>query len=122
MIPDVRSRLSHLAGTVAGTGSGVAAVLALILVAGWITVAVTEGFTERWALVLETVAGAVTLVMVFVIQYASHRQARAILLKLDELIRTHDDARDDVIAVEKAPVVEQEKLEEQMRQASGSAA
>ncbi|NUO61010.1 MAG: low affinity iron permease family protein [Hamadaea sp.] len=121
MISDVRSGLARFAGALAGTGSGVAAILAVALVAAWVVRAFTGGFTEHWALVLETVAGAVTLVMVFVIQYATHRQARAILLKLDELIRIHSDARNDVIAVEDAPVVEQERIEQQVRrQATGS--
>ncbi|NUT34177.1 MAG: low affinity iron permease family protein [Hamadaea sp.] len=112
----VRSHLARFASTLAGTGSGVAAALAVLTVVTWLAVAVVGGFTTEWALLLHTVAAAVTLIMVFVIQYATHRQSRAILLKLDELIRIHAEARNDVIGVEDAPVVEQEKLEEDMHE------
>jgi low affinity Fe/Cu permease len=112
---EFRTELTRWVGVVAGAGSGIAAIIGAILVAGWLAIGFAAGFDSHWHILIHSVGAAVTLVMVFVIQYASHRQARAILLKLDELIRTDREARDTIIGVEHAPVTEQERLEDQMR-------
>ena len=115
MAKDVHTPLARLANFMAGAGSGLAAIVGTVAVLGWVAVGFATSFSHEWAIALHTVAAAVTLVMVFVLQYASHRQSRAVLLKLDELLRTSEAAREAVIAVEHAPVHEQEQLEEQMR-------
>jgi low affinity Fe/Cu permease len=114
---DLRTRLANLAGVLAGTGSGIAALLGALGVATWLIIGATSasGYDEHWHMIIHSAGAGVALIMVFVIQYASHRQAKAILLKLDELIRTDAEARDAVIAVENAPPSKQERLEEQMR-------
>jgi low affinity Fe/Cu permease len=112
---DVRTPLARVANFLAGTGSGLAAIIGTIAVLGWVIVGAATSFTPEWAIALHTVAAGVTLVMVFVLQYVSHRQSRAVLLKLDELLRISEAARESVIAVEHAPVHEQERLEDQMR-------
>jgi low affinity Fe/Cu permease len=117
---EVRGHLAPLAGFLAGTGSGLAAIAGILAVVGWLAVGATNRFDAHWHVMLHSVSAAVALVMVFVIQYGTHRQSRAILLKLDELIRTDESARDSVIGVEHAPVVEQERLEEQMRTEAGA--
>jgi low affinity Fe/Cu permease len=38
--------------------------------------------------------------MLFIIQHTTGQQTRAILLKLDELVHSSPDARDDVIGAE----------------------
>jgi low affinity Fe/Cu permease len=52
--------------------------------------------------------------MVFVIQHATNRESRAVLLKLDELVRASDEARNAVISVENRSLREQEEIEEQL--------
>jgi low affinity Fe/Cu permease len=52
--------------------------------------------------------------MVFLIQHTTGVQTRAVLLKLDELIRATDGARNDVIAAEQRPLHEQERLEQRV--------
>jgi low affinity Fe/Cu permease len=111
---DVQTPLARFANAVAGTGSGLAAVLGALLVSGWFITGLLTGFPHNWHVLVHSVSAAVALVMVFVIQYASHRQSRAILLKLDELIRADEEARNAMIRVEHAPVGEQERLEQQM--------
>lgn len=112
----LRTRLAELAGVLAGAGSGIAAIIGALAVAAWLIAGAVSstGYDEHWHWILHSTGAGVALVMVFVIQYASHRQARAILLKLDELIRTDSRARDSVIGVESQPVVKQERLERQM--------
>jgi low affinity Fe/Cu permease len=103
------SRLTH--GVVTGAASTPAGVLAVVGVLTWLLVGVVAGFPDRWNALLWSVASAVTFVMVFLIQHTTDRQSRAILPKLDELIRIHSEARDEVIAVEGAPSAAQEQLE-----------
>ena len=45
------------------------------------------GFGERWQLIINTCTTIITFLMVFIIQTTQNRDARAIHLKLDELIR-----------------------------------
>ncbi len=50
----------------------------------------------------------------FLIQHTTGVQTRAVLLKLDELIRATDGVRNDVIAAEQRPLHEQERLDERV--------
>jgi low affinity Fe/Cu permease len=95
-------------------GSGTVIVLAILLAVAWVVVGLVRGFTETWLSVLFAVSGAVTFVMVFLIQHATARDLRAVLLKLDELVTAHDDASDEVIRAERRPLNEQEELEERL--------
>ena len=112
----LRTRLAALAGVLAGTGSGIAAIVGALGVATWLIIGAVSasGYNEHWHWILHSTGAAVALIMVFVIQYTNHRQAKAILLKLDELIRTDAEARDAIIGIEKASVGKQERMEKQM--------
>lgn len=103
------SRLTRAAVDLAGAAGAAAA--AVLLVLAWLVVAMTTGFGARWLAALYAVTAAVTFVMVFVIQHATGRDLRAVLLKLDELVDATDGARDDVINAERRPLHVQERLE-----------
>ena len=70
-------------------------------------------FSDTWQLVINTGTTIVTFLMVFLIQNTQNRDARAINLKLDELIRAVDKARDHMINIEKLSDVELDRLEAQ---------
>jgi low affinity Fe/Cu permease len=57
-------------------------------------------FSDTWQLVINTGTTIVTFLMVFLIQNTQNRDARAINLKLNELIRSIDKARDQMIDIE----------------------
>ena len=78
-----------------GEGSSRATVAALVLL-------VAVKFSANWEVTFSTVAAAITLVMVFVIQHTQSRQQVATQLKLDELIRSTPRADDLLIHVESA--------------------
>ena len=113
-----RHPASHLSTAariiVAGAGSAAVATIALVLVALWTVVGIVAGFNQHWLDLLYAVTGGVTFIMVFLIQHTTGVQTRAVLLKLDELIRATDGARDDVIAAEHRPLHEQARLEERV--------
>ena len=74
-------RVSHVVGT------PWAFILALFVVVGWACLGPLFGFSDTWQLVINTGTTIVTFLMVFLIQATQNRDARAIHLKLDELIR-----------------------------------
>ena len=113
-----RHPASHLSTAariiVAGAGSAAVATIALVLVALWTVVGIVAGFNQHWLDLLYAVTGGVTFIMVFLIQHTTGVQTRAVLLKLDELIRATDGASNDVIAAEHRPLHEQARLEERV--------
>lgn len=58
-------------------------------------------YSPTWALVINTGTGIATFLMVFLIQSTQNRDSRAINLKLNELIRAMDKARDQMIDIER---------------------
>ena len=58
-------------------------------------------YSELWQLIVNTGTDIVTFLMVFLIQNTQNRDARAINLKLDELIRAVDKARNHMINIER---------------------
>jgi low affinity Fe/Cu permease len=67
-------------------------------------------FSDSWQLVINTGTTIVTFLMVFLIQNTQNRDARAINLKLNELIRAGDKARDQMIAIENLSDLELDEL------------
>jgi low affinity Fe/Cu permease len=70
-------------------------------------------YSDTWQLVINTGTTIVTFLMVFLIQNTQNRDARAINLKLDELIRAVDKARNQMMNIEKLSDVELDLLDEQ---------
>jgi low affinity Fe/Cu permease len=70
-------------------------------------------FSDFRQLVVNTGTDIVTFLMVFLIQNTQNRDARAINLKLDELIRAGANARNRMINIEKLSDSELDSLEEQ---------
>jgi low affinity Fe/Cu permease len=60
---------------------------AVMLVVVWLVTGPAFHFSNGWQLVINTGTTVITFLMVFVIQSTQNRDARAIHLKLDELIR-----------------------------------
>src|SRR3954452_411493 len=67
------------------------------------------GFSDTWQLVINTATTVLTFLMVFLIQNTQNRDALAVHLKLDEIIRAIDAADDKIISAEDDD--EQEMLE-----------
>ena len=57
-------------------------------------------FSDTWQLAINTGTTIVTFLMVFLIQNTQNRDAHAIHLKLDELIRANGHARNALLALE----------------------
>ena len=73
---------------------------ALVVILIWGVTGPLFHYSDTWQLVINTGTTIVTFLMVFLIQNTQNRDARAINLKLDELIRAIDQARDQMINIE----------------------
>jgi low affinity Fe/Cu permease len=69
-------------------GSPWAFFAAIALIVVWVVTGPLFKFSNAWQLVINTGTTVVTFLMVFLIQSTQNRDARAIHLKLDELIRS----------------------------------
>lgn len=69
-------------------GTPWAFIAAVALIVGWALTGPCFHFGESWQLVINTGTTIITFLMVFLIQSTQNRDAKAIHLKLDELIRS----------------------------------
>lgn len=81
-------------------GSARAFTAALVLIVVWAASGPVYHFSDTWQLVINTATTVVTFLMVFLIQNTQNRDAIAIQLKLDELIRAVKGARNNLIHLE----------------------
>ena len=92
------TRLATSAAHVAGQPFAFAAVAALILL--WILSGPIFDWSDSWQLIVNTGTTIVTFLMVFLIQNSQNRDAAALQAKLDEVIRSISDARNEFIGIE----------------------
>jgi low affinity Fe/Cu permease len=85
-----------------------AAVLALLV---WAVCGPYFHYSNTWQLIINTGTTIVTFLVVFLIQNTQNRDAKALHLKLDELIRSHHPANDDLIDIQKLSDEELDELE-----------
>src|SRR6266480_5373349 len=82
-------------------GSAWAFVLALLVIVVWGITGPTFHYSDTWQLIINTGTTIVTFLMVFLIQNTQNRDAKAVHLKLDELIRAIQGARNRLVDLEK---------------------
>jgi low affinity Fe/Cu permease len=97
-------------------GSPWAFILALLVLAGWAISGPLFDFSDTWQLVINTGTTIVTFLMVFLIQNTQNREAKAINLKLDELIHAVKEARDNMVDLENDATDEELELLERQFQ------
>lgn len=85
-----------------GLGTPFAFALAVMVVLAWAVTGPLFHFSDSWQLVINTGTTVVTFLMVFLIQSTQNRDATALHLKLDELIRSTGEARNTFAALEDA--------------------
>ena len=82
-------------------GSAWSFVLAIVIIVVWAATGPTFGYSDTWQLIINTGTTIVTFLMVFLIQNTQNRDAKAVHLKLDELIRALGGARNKLVDLEK---------------------
>src|SRR2546421_2815399 len=113
VISDAFRVFAHRSSVMLGSAWAFTGAVLVILV--WILTGPTFHFSDTWQLIINTATTVITFLMVFLIQNTQNRDAKAMHLKLDELIRAIKDARNELVDIEDLSDEELHKLEEQFR-------
>jgi low affinity Fe/Cu permease len=79
----------------------------------WLLTGPAFHFSDTWQLIINTATTIITFLMVFMIQNTQNRDAKAVHLKLDELIRALEGARNHLVDLEDLSDEDLKKLEKQ---------
>lgn len=86
-----------------------------LLIIIWALLGPVFHFADTWQLVINTATTIITFLMVFLIQNTQNRDAKAIHLKLDELIHAVKGARNQLIDLENLSEAEMERLQKEFK-------
>jgi low affinity Fe/Cu permease len=81
-------------------GSAWAFMGAGLIICLWLASGPVFHFSDTWQLIINTSTTIITFLMVFLIQNTQNRDAKALHLKLDELIRAAQEARTELVDLE----------------------
>lgn len=82
------------------TGTAMSFVISLLIIVVWGITGPAFNFSDTWQLVINTGTTIITFLMVFLIQNTQNRDAKAVHLKLDELLRAVGQARTELVGLE----------------------
>lgn len=94
-------------------GSAWAFAAAILIILIWALTGPAFQYSNTWQLIINTGTTIVTFLMVFLIQNTQNRDAKAVHLKLDEVIRALKGARNELIDLEKLSDEDLTSLEKQ---------
>ena len=75
-------------------------IIAVAIIVVWAATGPIFGYSDTWQLIINTGTTIITFLMVFLIQNTQNRDTAAIQLKLDELIRANQNARNAMLCLE----------------------
>jgi low affinity Fe/Cu permease len=96
-------------------GSAWAFAGAVLVILVWVLIGPTFHFSDTWQLVINTATTVITFLVVFLIQNTQNRDAKAMHLKLDEVIRALKGARNQLVDLENLSNEDLKKLEKQFQ-------
>ena len=102
-------RLAHKTSDRVGSPWAFAGAMFVILL--WAISGPYFGYSDTWQLIINTGTTILTFLMVFLIQNTQNRDARAVHLKLDELIHSIKKARNELINLEQLSDEDLDKLQ-----------
>jgi low affinity Fe/Cu permease len=91
-------RLCHRTSITVGSPTAFVAAIATVVL--WAVVGPIFHYSDTWQLTINTGTTIITFLMVFLIQNTQNRDSQVIQLKLDELIRSVELARNELVDME----------------------
>ena len=117
-----RSRFTRLAkATARVTGRPVTFILAVGVILAWLVTGPLFRFSDTWQLVINTGTTVITFLMVFLIQATQNRDAEAVQVKLDELLRATTGAHNALLDLEELEERELDQIRAGYRRLAESA-
>jgi len=84
----------------AATGSSAAFIIAICTIVAWLVTGPVCKYSDTWQLVINTGTTIVTFLMVFLIQKSQNKDSKAIHLKLNELLASHEGTSNRMVNIE----------------------
>lgn len=113
VVRDAFRVFAHNCSTILGSAWVFAIAVLVIMI--WGATGPAFHFSNTWQLIINTGTTIVTFLMVFLIQNTQNRDAKAVHLKLDEIIRAIKGARNEMVDLEELSDEDLKKLEEQFQ-------
>ena len=110
---DLFRRIAHRAAT--AMGSAWAFVVAAVICLVWVATGAVFDYSPRWQFLMTSGTTIATFLMIFLVQNSQNRDSKAMLLKLDELIRAQTGARNGLISLEGMTEAEFQELESEFK-------
>jgi low affinity Fe/Cu permease len=110
---EIFRKFAHTASEVVGSSGTF--IVALAAIVAWVMLGPYFHYSDTWQLVINTATTIVTFLMVFLIQNTQNRDAKAIHLKLDELIRSVKGARNRLVDLENLSDKELARLQQEFQ-------
>ena len=107
-LSDGFNKLAHWTALQAGRASTFALALTVLVI--WGVSGPIFQWSDTWQLIINTGTTIVTFLMVFLSQNTQNRDTEALQLKLDELIRANDSARNRLLQLEDLTEEEMEHI------------
>jgi low affinity Fe/Cu permease len=102
----------------AATGSSAAFIMAISVIIIWLMTGPVFKYSDTWQLVINTGTTVVTFLMVFLIQKSQNKDSKAIHLKLNELLASHEGTSNRMVNIEDLTEEELDRLYKFYRQLS----
>jgi low affinity Fe/Cu permease len=82
------------------TGSSAAFIIAVAVIIIWAVTGPVAKYSQTWQLIINTGTTIITFLMVFLIQKSQNKDSKAIHLKLNELIASHEGTSNRMVDIE----------------------
>lgn len=95
-------------------GSPGAFLAATGLICVWLLWGALARWSDAWLLWPSALASVFTFLLVFSLQYTQNRDSRSVQLKLDEILRASEQARNELVKLERLSDEELEQIEQEI--------